>query len=82
MGKVVTIQIQPPNIFDQILSLFGKKRAVYIPRKSLSDKYGIYLAPRENFFRCLFRQKKAPLPSGWTFPDDYLGTLKIFLSHS
>ena len=66
----MTIKIQPPNIFDRILSLFGKKRAVYIPKNTGYEKYGTYLAPRENFFRCLFRKDNAPLPSGWIYPDD------------
>jgi hypothetical protein len=66
----MTIKIQPPNIFDRILSLIGKKRAVYISQKTGSQKYGTYLAPRENFFRCLFRKDNAPLSSGWTYPDD------------
>lgn len=66
----MTIKIQPPNMFDRILAQFGKNRAVYIPGKAMSEKYGIYLAPRENFFRCLFRKDNAPLPSGWTYPED------------
>ena len=66
----MTIKIQPPNIFDQVLSILGKKRAMYLPKKAMSEKFGIYLAPKENFFRCLLRKNNDTLPSGWIYPDD------------
>jgi len=64
----MTIKIQQPDVFDNILKMFGKKRAVYVPKNP--HKYGYYVAKRENFFQALFRSSAKPLPDGWCYMDD------------
>jgi hypothetical protein len=64
----MTIEIQQPNVFDYILKIFGKKRAVYVPANP--HKHGYYVAKRENFFQALFRSTAKPLPNGWYYMDD------------
>jgi hypothetical protein len=64
----MTIKIQPPDVLDDILKIFGKKRAVYMPEHS--HKYEYCLAKRENFFQALFRSSAKPLPKGWVYMDD------------
>jgi len=64
----MTIKIQQPDMFDDILKMFGKKRAVYMPENP--KKYGYYQAKRENFFKALFRSSARPLPEGWCYMDD------------
>ncbi len=65
----MTIKIQPPNIFDKIVAIFGKKRAVYIPEKAMGGKYGIYEARRENILLALLRPENKPLPKGWQYTE-------------
>jgi len=64
----MTIKIQHPNVFDDILKIFGKKRAVYMPEHP--DKNLYYFAKRENFLKALFRSSAKPLPEGWFYMDD------------
>jgi hypothetical protein len=61
--------IRPPSkdIFDKILSAFGKKRAVFIPMKSLTGKYGTYRCRKESFIKALLRSKDAEPPEGWVY---------------
>jgi hypothetical protein len=65
----MTLRIQPLGLPDRILSLFGKRRAVYIP--SMSEQYGYYIARRENFFRALFRSCGKPLPEGFFYWEEH-----------
>jgi hypothetical protein len=63
--NIMTVNIQPPNFLDLILAVFGKQRAIYIPK---TDKqFGVYIARRERFLRALFRPKGQPPPTGWTY---------------
>lgn len=63
----MTIRIQPAGLPDKVLALFGKKRAVFLPKQEMP--YGYYVAMREGFFRALFRTKNSPLPDGWAYWD-------------
>ncbi len=65
----MTIIIPPPNIFDKIADIFGKKRAVYIPDEAVQGKYGVYEARRENILLALLRPANKPLPKGWQYTD-------------
>jgi hypothetical protein len=65
----MTISIQSPNVLDNILNLFGKKRAVFISSIS-AQNYGVYLARRESFLTALLRSKLKPLSDGWVYPDE------------
>jgi len=63
----MTIRIQPPGLPDKLLALFGKKRAVFLPKQEMP--YGYYVATREGFFRALFRSKGQKPPEGWVYWD-------------
>jgi len=57
----VTIKIPPENIFDKILKLLGKQRAVIFPSgaEEIYKQHGPYVqikARKENFFKALFRR--------------------------
>jgi hypothetical protein len=62
----MTLRIPDPNISDKILRLFGKKRALIIPKFRVERKeIDIYaVAVKENFWRALFRPRKSQLPAG------------------
>lgn len=66
----MTIQMPQKNISDKILATFGKKRAVLIPKKGLTEKYGVYKCRKESFIRALLRPKNAKLPEGWEYYND------------
>lgn len=66
----MTIQTSSKDVFDKILSSLGKKRAVLIPQKGLTEKYGTYRCKKESFIRALLRPKDAKPPEGWTYLPD------------
>lgn len=60
----MTIRLPDPNIFDRLLKLLGKKRAVRMP-KGAYDKFGLYFyakAYKESFWKALFRSSGDVLP--------------------
>ena len=66
----MTIKIPPPDIWDKILSFFGKKRALFIPPDN--EKYAYKIARRENFVCALLRPRRKELSDGWGYWDiDY-----------
>lgn len=62
----MTIKIPDPSMGDRILRLFGKKRALVIPKVRVERKeIDIYaVAVKENFWKALFRPRKSQLPAG------------------
>jgi hypothetical protein len=62
----MTLRIPDPNIGDKILRLFGKKRALIIPKVRVERKeIDIYaVAVKESFWKALFRSRKSQLPDG------------------
>ena len=57
----MTIKIPPENIFDKILKLLGKQRAVIFPSgvEEIYKQHGPYVqikARKENFLKVLFRR--------------------------
>lgn len=64
----MTVRIQPPNMLDKLLSVLGKRRAVRI--LGMNERYGYYIARRENFLHALLRPSGSPPPDGWVYWDD------------
>ena len=64
--------IQPPSkdILDKTLALLGKKRAVFIPKEGLKEKYGVYRCKKESFIKALVRPKNAKPPEGWEYWEE------------
>jgi hypothetical protein len=62
----MTIRIPEPSIGDKVLRLFGKKRALIIPKVPVERKeIDIYaVAVKENFWKALLRPRKSRLPDG------------------
>jgi hypothetical protein len=62
----MTIRIPEPSIGDKVLRLFGKKRALVIPKVRVERKeIDIYaVAVKESFWKALLRSRKAQLPAG------------------
>ena len=62
----MTIRIPNPSMGDRILRLFGKKRALIIPKVRVEGKeIDIFaVAVKENFWKALFRPRKSQLPAG------------------
>ncbi len=62
----MTIKIPDPSMGDRILRLFGKKRALVIPKVRVERKeIDIYaVAIKENFWKALLRPRKSQLPDG------------------
>lgn len=65
----MTLKVPKKDFSDKILAIFGKKRAVFIPKEGLSEKYGIYECKKESFFKALFRKKNEKPPIGWEYLD-------------
>ncbi len=65
----MTFTIQESGVADRILALIGKRRAIHIPDDN-KYPYGYYRAPRESFFRALFRPKSMPPGKGWIYWDE------------
>ena len=68
----MTIRLPEPDVFDRILRLLGKKRAVYIP--SNVDKefgpYSIIVGKKESFIKALICSKDRILSDGWVYLED------------
>jgi hypothetical protein len=67
-SKTMTIHIQSPGLFDRLLALIGKRRAVFIG--NMDAQYGYYIARRENFVRALIRPQDKEPPEGWVYCDE------------
>lgn len=67
----MTIRLPKPNVFDELLRLFGKRRAVYIPPNVNKEfgPYSIVVAKKESFIKALISSNKRKLPDGWVFFD-------------
>jgi hypothetical protein len=68
----MTIKIPEKNLADQILAFFGKKRAVKMPVDAY-EKFGPHVyakAPKESFWRALFRPAGQDPPPGYVYPPD------------
>jgi len=68
----MTIRLPKPNIFDELLRLFGKRRAVYIPPNVNKEfgPYSIIVAKKESFVKALISSTNRVLPNGWVYLDD------------
>ena len=67
----MTIRLPKPDVFDDILRLLGKRRAVYIP-PNVDKKFGPYsiiVAKKESFIKALISSNERKLPNGWVFLD-------------
>jgi len=55
----MTIRLPPDNILDRILTIFGKKRGIIIPKINFNQQnqnpYVTLAAKKENFIKCLLR---------------------------
>ena len=66
----MTFRIPEENFADKILSVLGKKRALWIP-EDVYKRFGQYVivqARKESFWRALFRPQNQELPKGWFYP--------------
>ncbi len=66
----MTLHIPEKDFFDKLLSLFGKKRAVFIPKEGMNQKFGVYKCKKGSLIRALLRPKGANPPNGWMYLDD------------
>lgn len=69
----MTIIFPKQTAGDKILSLLGKKRAVFIP--NIYKSFGIYAygkAIEETFLGALIRNKNQSLKEGWFYPDEIM----------
>jgi hypothetical protein len=74
----MTIRLPKPDVFDKILKLLGKKRAVYIPR-SVYKEFGPYItivAKKEPFIKALISSNERRLPEGWVFLSSIINSLE------
>ncbi len=54
----------------KLLTLVGKKRAVYIPKiEKDPEPYGYYVAKQESFFSALMRPRDEKPTEGWVYWD-------------
>jgi hypothetical protein len=67
----MTVRIEPPGLADWVLGLFGKRRALILPRAE--RPFGDYLARRESFLSALLRPVSRPLPPGCIYPGELEG---------
>ena len=55
----MTIRLPPDNIFDRILTIFGKHRRIILPKSNFNqhnrNPYVTIKAKKENFIKCLLR---------------------------
>jgi len=68
----MTIRLPKPDVFDDILRLLGKRRAVHIP-PNVDKKFGPYstiIAKKESFIKVLISSKDRVLPNGWVYLED------------
>ncbi len=65
----MTLRIETSGLADKILALFGKRRALILPRAG-KPPYGNYLIRRESFWGALLRPAGRPLPSGRVYPGE------------
>ena len=67
----MTIRLPKPDVFDDILRLLGKRRAVYIPPNVDKEfgPYSIIVAKKESFIKALISSNERKLPNGWVFLD-------------
>ncbi len=65
----MTIRFPEPTLGNKILSVIGKKRALWIP-KDVYKQFGPYVivqARKESFWRALFSPKDQEPPEGWFY---------------
>jgi hypothetical protein len=70
----MTIRIPEADLFDRILQLFGKRRAMKIPA-DIYQKFGPYVysrAVKESFWRTLLRPKGQKPPEGYVYAEDLI----------
>ena len=60
----MTIQTQSKDIFDKTLALLGKKRAVFIPKEGMTEKYGVYRCRKESFHQGVDETERCET-AGW-----------------
>lgn len=74
MGKwAMTIIFSEPTFGDKLLTVMGKKRAVFIPDiYSRFGKYAYGRAVKEPFLRALTRPKNQDLEGGWFYQDEIM----------
>ena len=68
----MTIRLPKPDVFDDILRLLGKRRAVFIP-PNVDNKFGPYsivVAKKESFIKALISSNERKLPDGWVYLED------------
>jgi len=65
----MTIRVQKETFADKLLTMMGKKRAVWIP-PDVYKRLGTYVivqARRESFWKALARPKGQDPPEGWFY---------------
>ena len=69
----MTIRLPKPDVFDDILRLLGKRRAVYIPPNVDKEfgPYSIIVGKKESFIKALISSKNRILPKGWVYLEDF-----------
>jgi hypothetical protein len=68
----MTIRIPKTDVFDRILRLLNKKRAVYIPPNIDKEfgPYSIVVAKKESFIKALMSSKNRILSNVWVYLED------------
>lgn len=68
----MTIRLPKPDVFDDILRLLGKRRAVYIPPNVDKEfgPYSIIVGKKESFIKALISSKNRILPEGWVYLEN------------
>ena len=69
----MTIRLPKPDVFDDILRLLGKRRAVYIPPNVDKEfgPYSIIVGKKESFIKALISSKDRVLSDGWVYLEDF-----------
>ncbi|WP_319408740.1 hypothetical protein [uncultured Desulfosarcina sp.] len=75
----MTIRLPQRNILDGILRLFGKRRAIVMPREVIGESghYSTIVARKESFFTALFRTRNRKLPDGLVYMEDFYESVKL-----
>jgi len=68
----MTFRIPQETFADKILSMIGKKRALWIPKDAYRQfgPYVIMQARKESFWRALLRPKNQERLDGWFYCDN------------
>ncbi|WP_319406235.1 hypothetical protein [uncultured Desulfosarcina sp.] len=75
----MTIRLPQRNILDYVLRLFGKRRAIVMPREVIGESgpYSTIVARKESFFTALLRPRNRKLPDGFVYMEDFYESVKL-----